>query len=131
MHEFKPEPQYNASVNSDASSRRRVFSLQDAQQLLPTVKQLTGDTVQRAEDLILQIEALDEGDPERVRLSEKLDDLVKEWAARLQALGAEVKGCWLVDFDNGDGYYCWAWPEDTISHYHGYTEGFAGRMKIL
>ena len=36
-----------------------------------------------------------------------------------------------VDFDNGDGYYCWKCPEVTILHYHCYDEGFAGRMTIV
>ena len=42
----------------------------------------------------------------------------------MEALGAEVKGVWLVDFDNGSGYYCWRWPETAIDHFHGYEEGF-------
>jgi len=25
--------------------------------------------------------------------------------------GLEVKGLWLVDFDNGSGYYCWRYPK--------------------
>ena len=46
-------------------------------------------------------------------------------------MGLEAKGLWLVDFDNGEGYYCWQHPEASLSHYHGYEEGFAGRMKIV
>ena len=49
----------------------------------------------------------------------------------MEALGIVVKGLWLVDFDNGEGYYCWKYPEPAIRHYHGYDEGFAGRMKIV
>ena len=30
----------------------------------------------------------------------------------------------------GEGYYCWSYPEETIGHYHGYDEGFAGRIPI-
>ena len=56
--------------------------------------------------------------------------VVMEWAESILNLGVEVKGLWLVDFDNGEGYYCWCYPEETITHYHGYQEGFAGRMKI-
>jgi len=37
---------------------------------------------------------------------------------------------WLVDFDNGEGYYCWSYPEPAITHYHGYDDGFAGRISI-
>ena len=32
---------------------------------------------------------------------------------------------------NGEGYYCWSYPEATIAHFHGYDEGFSGRMKIV
>ena len=53
------------------------------------------------------------------------------WAEAVQDLGAEAKGLWLVDFDAGNGYYCWKHPEPTVSHYHGYDDGFAGRMKIV
>jgi hypothetical protein len=55
---------------------------------------------------------------------------VNGWAADVQALGPEVKGLWLVDFDNGHGYYCWCYPEAAILHYHAYEDGFAGRVKI-
>ena len=44
--------------------------------------------------------------------------------------GLEAKGLWLVDFDNGEGYYCWSYPESSITHYHGYDDGFAGRISI-
>ncbi len=48
----------------------------------------------------------------------------------MEALGVEVKGLWLVDFDNGSGYYCWRWPERELAFFHGYDEGFAGRTRI-
>ena len=37
---------------------------------------------------------------------------------------------WLVDWDNGDGYYCWRFPEETVSFFHSYEEGFGGRLPI-
>ena len=46
------------------------------------------------------------------------------WAGEVQSLGLEAKGLWLVDFDNGEGYYCWCYPEETVAHYHGYADGF-------
>jgi len=35
-----------------------------------------------------------------------------------------------VDFDSGAGYYCWKWPEESLSFFHGYQEGFAGRIRL-
>jgi hypothetical protein len=48
----------------------------------------------------------------------------------MEALGVEVKGLWLVDFDNGSGYYCWQWPEEGLEYFHGYEEGFEARSRI-
>jgi hypothetical protein len=80
--------------------------------------------------LALQLSGLAEDDPDHQSLSAALRDVVNGWAEQLSTLGVEAKGLWLVDFDNGDGYYCWCYPEETIAHYHTYDEGFAGRMKI-
>ena len=109
---------------------RRIFTLTEARELLPTVRRLTADAVQEADALAVRLEQIEENDPRRDRLGASLNDVVAGWARRLQDLGVEVKGLWLVDFDNGEGYYCWAYPEDSLSHYHGYEDGFAGRMTI-
>jgi hypothetical protein len=109
---------------------RSIFSLDQARELLPRVKHMTADAVRRAESLAAQLHGIPEDDPEHATLSAALRDVVTDWADELQELGAEAKGLWLVDFDNGDGYYCWCYPEHAITHYHGYADGFAGRMKI-
>ena len=109
---------------------RSIFSLQQAREMLPHVKHLTADAVRRAEALASQLQGLGEDDPVHVQLSGALRDVVNTWADELRALGLEVKGLWLVDFDNGEGYYCWCYPEEAITHFHGYEDGFAGRMKI-
>jgi hypothetical protein len=44
--------------------------------------------------------------------------------------GLEIKGLWLVDFDNGSGCYCWRYPETGLDYFHTYEEGFRGRMRI-
>ena len=115
----------------DTSSQRRTFTLDDARQLLPAVKEMTAEAVGRAEVLSAQLDGLPESDPEHERLADELDQVVATWARRVRALDVEVKGLWLVDFDNGHGYYCWSYPEEAVSHYHSYEDGFAGRMKIV
>jgi hypothetical protein len=120
---------YNARVDAPRSGGR-TFSLQDAQQLLPEVKRLTEEAVQQADRVAAEIDTLQDSDPERALLTEQLNTVVGDWADRVRALGVDVKGLWLVDFDTGDGYYCWKYPEPAVTHYHTYEDGFAGRMKI-
>ena len=36
-----------------------------------------------------------------------------------------------LDFDKGDGYYCWKYPEPALNHFHGYEEGFGGRLSLM
>jgi hypothetical protein len=109
---------------------RPIFSLTQALELLPQIKHLTADAVRRAESLASQLQGLGEDDPSHTLLSTALRDVVNGWADEVKSLGLEAKGMWLVDFDNGQGYYCWSYPEVTIAHYHGYDDGFAGRIPI-
>ena len=109
---------------------RPIFSLDDARALLPQVRKLTADAVIRAEALAEELQRVPEKDPAHAQLTAALQEIVNGWADEVRALGVEVKGLWLVDFDNGEGYYCWKYPEDTIGHYHDYEEGFAGRISI-
>lgn len=96
---------------------KKIFSYEDACALLPEVQRLTDVAVD-------QIEQLDEPDPE------VCERIVADWAESVTALGVEVKGLWLVDFDSGGGYYCWRHPEPALEYFHGYDEGFAGRVKL-
>ena len=110
---------------------RRLFTLTEARQMLPSVQEMTAEAVKQAEALADAIDEIDQDDPERTILGAELKLIVDDWAERIREMGLETKGLWLVDFDNGEGYYCWQHPEASISHYHGYEEGFAGRMKIV
>ena len=112
-------------------SSSRTFTLKDAQLLLPAVRARTAEAVEQARAVAERLDRLPNGHPDRDRLLVALDRVISDWTSAMQAFGAEVKGLWLVDFDTGEGYYCWRYPEAAVQHYHGYEEGFAGRMKIV
>ena len=116
--------------NTGRNTDQAIFSLQQARDLLPHIKHLTADAVRQAETLASQLHGLNEEDPEHATLSAALREVVNGWASEIQSMGLEAKGLWLVDFDNGEGYYCWCYPESTIDHYHSYDEGFSGRVRI-
>jgi regulator of sirC expression with transglutaminase-like and TPR domain len=102
-----------------SSSQKKVFTLDEARSLLPKVKELTSDAVFKFARLAESEEA-----------EEERQGVVGEWAREILALGAEIKGLWLVDFDSGAGYYCWKYPETSLEYFHGYEEGFAGRLPL-
>lgn len=109
----------------------RIFSLNEARALLPQVKSLTADAVRRVEDLTARMHKVREADSSRDAIESGIEAAIREWSLAIEQLGLEAKGLWLVDFDNGQGYYCWCYPEDTVSHFHDYDGGFRGRMKIV
>ena len=117
-------------MSADGSEKTR-FTLTEAQELLPGIRALTEEAVTEAEQLSSRLQRLSSADPARSETVEALDAVVATWTEQLQRMGLVVKGLWLVDFDNGEGYYCWKYPESAVLHFHGYDEGFAGRMKIV
>ena len=92
---------------------------------------MTAEAVRQAEAVADAMDGIADDDPQRTILGAELKVIVDHWSARIRDMGLEAKGLWLVDFDNGEGYYCWQHPEPSVSHYHGYEEGFEGRMKIV
>ena len=109
---------------------RSAWSLDAARQLLPDVRRRTAEAVAEVEALVPQRDRSPEGTATRQALEERIQRAVSRWIRAMEALGVEVKGAWLVDFDNGRGYYCWRWPEERLEYFHGYDDGFAGRSRI-
>lgn len=108
----------------------RTWTLAEARKILPHVIQITTEAHARFTELYRQVE-------ERIlpenQLEEKEDAMKRilaEWTEEVQALGAEIKGLWLVDFDHGAGYYCWRLGESELLFEHTYEAGFAGRRPI-
>ena len=108
----------------------RCWTLEAAQQMFPEVRRRTERAVREAESLMAERDELPEETPERERIQERIQKAVQRWAREMEALGLDVKGPWLVDFDTGGGYYCWKWPEERLEYFHTYEDGFAGRIRI-
>lgn len=96
---------------------KKIFTYEQAAELLPEVQRLTELAVER-------VDALAEDSVEEYQL------VVQRWAEAMITLGIEVKGLWLIDFDSGSGYYCWQHPEPSLQHFHGYEEGFGARVML-
>lgn len=112
-------------------NKKKIFTLNDAENLLPLIYKLTEKYSKQVRKLINQLEAFPSKQCERaIEVESMINALVEQWQNKIERLGAKPKGLWLADFDNGSGYYCWKYPETKIRFFHGYNEGFSGRKNI-
>jgi hypothetical protein len=114
-----------------AINKKKLFTLEEANELLPIVIKLTEESSRQVKKLINQLEAFpDKKNQKAFELEEKVNKFIELWQTKIEKLGLRPKGLWLCDFDNGGGYFCWKYPESQITFFHGYNEGFSGRKKL-
>jgi len=119
-----------SSLAMSLPAGRPVFSYDEALASFPVVRDRTEAAVRQIEALVNGLRSQDEVEARREEIEEASREIVERWTRELESIGCEVKGPWLVDWNSGDGYYCWRYPEPTIGHFHGYEDGFAGRVPV-
>lgn len=120
-----------ATSNVYHINRRGTFTIEQAKQALSVVLRITQDYSRQVDQLKLRLQA-PEAVLEEVRedVEFQIQELVELWQKKIQRLGGMPKGLWLVDFDSGDGYFCWKYPEPDLMYWHGYSEGYSSRKLI-
>ena len=134
---------------TESSPYPRLFTIQEASRLLPTIEPLMSEMRKAFAAIRREIEAaareaeLPANDP---RLSEHVEarGIAPPLVARVNELIALVheQGCLvngpeagLVDFPALFGseivFLCWKHGEDAIEHWHRIPDGFAGRRPLL
>lgn len=112
-------------------NRKTKFSLEKAQGLLPIIYRITEEAAKEVKLSINRIDAFsDKSHTQIPAIEESMNAVISKWQSKIEKLGGEPKGLWMVDFDNGQGFYCWKFPETKISYWHGYHDGFSGRCLI-
>lgn len=114
----------------DPTTPKRVFSYEEALASFPRVHHLTRAAVAQIEALVNRVQSREEMESRRAEIEAACHQIIGVWTAEVTSLGCEVKGLWLVDWDSGDGYYCWRYPEEALGHFHSYEDGFGGRVPI-
>ncbi|MGE0762794.1 MAG: DUF2203 domain-containing protein [Bdellovibrionales bacterium] len=113
-------------------SRGGVFSLEQARAVLPVIRRITQEFSVKVETLMARLESVNLTQTETItRLENEVNELIKAWHEKIKKLGAKPKGLWLVDFDSGDGYFCWKYPEIDLEYWHSYQDGFTGRVSVV
>lgn len=112
-------------------NRRGTFTFDEAERILPVVRRITLEFSSKVELLIARLETLQLNQTETIcALEKQVNELIQTWNDKIRKLGAHPRGLWVVDFDFGEGYYCWKHPEFTIEYWHSYEDGYSGRKPI-
>lgn len=106
------------------------WTLAAAEALFPDVRERTARAVEKTEALADQRDAMAADSDERAAIEDEIEVEISRWMREMEALGLDIKGLWLVDFDTGGGYLCWKWPEERLGYFHTYEDGFDGRTPI-
>jgi hypothetical protein len=125
-----------------APRRRRIFTPQDADRMLPLVRAIVRDVVETAAEVKARARELgrrqvsaeqrERTEAELVVLQERFEQLHQE----LHDLGIELKDTerGLIDFpalhEGRRVLICWHLGEERIGYWHELTTGFAGRRPI-
>jgi hypothetical protein len=101
--------------------QQHLFTLTEARALLPALHRLTERAIEKIEQLL----ACDGED-----LPAEVEASVRRWASAIVLMGGVPQGLWRVDFDNGQGFWCWDYPEPEVDHVHLYDTSFDERTPI-
>ncbi len=109
---------------------KKVFSYGELREILPVIIRITKSYSERVNKLVNRLEMISQQDELTSKIEKEINDIILEWQTKAEKLGALTKGLWIADFDSGDGYFCWKYPEEQILYWHGYRDGFSGRRPI-
>lgn len=118
----------------------KYFTPEEANRTLPLVRSIVNDILRIGSQLRTRITDLMQTaeDPRKDETCMAFSDTLKELHAELEELGCEYKD-WnfnigLVDFpaiiEGREVLLCWRSDEETITHYHGFMDGYAGRKTL-
>ncbi len=119
------------AINLHPAGVRAFFKIEEAQQLLPIVFKLTKRYSEKVTSLMDRIHLIEGKSPQlEDKIEGQINDFIQDWQNKMTKLGGLPKGLWLLDFDSGDGYFCWKYPERKIQFWHQYQDGFSKRVSI-
>ena len=119
-----------------------LFTLEQANNLFPIVQRITEKYMQKMQFVLQKLNTLSRSDTlDLIDIELQKKALIQSWHSKMKKLGVKPccrlfveKGllccCWVVEFDAGDGYFCWKYPEPKISFWHRYSDGNSGRIPL-
>jgi len=120
----------NLIAQIGSQTEPRVFTLFEARELFPVVHRITHDAAIELRPIQTQLQNMLSSDPRTRAVAKEYEGVVKKWVEKMERLGLVVGALWTVDFDTGDGYLCWRYPEHRLGFYRSYVQNFSDRRPI-
>lgn len=108
----------------------KIFSLAEAQTELAHVMRVTDDYVQQWKPLDDRLKRMLSNDPRRPDVERDYEIVVVAWKTKLETLGVIARDLWLVEFDTGEGYLVWKYPDIRLSSYREYGQRVVDRQTL-
>ena len=108
----------------------RIFSLAEAQSLLPLVRKVTSRAVSDFGPVRLCYRNLLDCDPRKPHLALQYEKVVRLWMTKMERFGLVARGLWAVDFDTGDGYLSWRFPELRLAFFVDFEDSNMTRQSL-
>lgn len=108
----------------------QIFTLSEARALLPLVSRITAGAVCELNPMQKRLRRMLACDPRLKSVEAGYERVVRRWIGKVERLGLVASGLWWVDFDIGEGFVCWRYPEIRLDYFHGYDEKPGDRRKI-
>lgn len=111
---------------------KQFFTLEEARTIIPLIAGFTAQSSKEVDRLIRLLDHMRSTlTPVRIaEIENQIRSIILRWQEKVEKLGGNPQGLWVVDFDFGSGYFCWKYPEPDILHWHGYLDGFSQRQSI-
>lgn len=109
----------------------KLFNLAEAKNLLPLVKSVTQKHQSELEPVQDRLNRMLSNDPRRNPIEQEYQQLVSRWKAKIEKLGANVRGLWVVEFNVGEGSISWRYPELGLSYFRQNGADLASRLKLV
>ncbi|MDC0947827.1 DUF2203 family protein [Gammaproteobacteria bacterium] len=93
----------------------RIFTMEEAKALLPTLLRLTAQAARDAAPYREQLARMLPDDPQVTRISQQLQPILERWKQQVESLGLVTYGLWRVGFETGRGYFAWEYPEGRLA----------------
>jgi len=93
-----------------------LHSLEQANRLMPYLQGITQKAAAAVLVLAQERDLFEMSEPGYDDCVAKIQIVIDDWVEQVDEAGAKTRGLWAVDFDKGDGYYSWKYPEPSLEY---------------